>query len=87
MTTYIENLTTKFHVIYVLNINIKFHVNHILFNVRSKNIFFLYIILDYKNLEFKHVINFIVINLSFSRNFTSMGLIMFMLLILTWFVL
>ena len=52
-----------------------------------KTFSFLYIILDYKNLEFKHVINFIVINLSFSRNFTSMGLIMFMLLILTWFML
>ena len=40
LTTYIENLTVKLHVFYVLNTDVKFHANHILFIIRSINLFF-----------------------------------------------
>ena len=43
-----ENLAVEFHVPYVLNMHIKFRSNRILFD---QLIYFLYIILDYKNLK------------------------------------
>ena len=43
-----ENLTVEFHVPYVLNMHIKFRSNRILFD---QLIYFLYTILDYKNLK------------------------------------
>ena len=43
-----ENLTVEFHVPYVLNMHIKFCSKRILFD---QLIYFLYTILDYKNLK------------------------------------
>ena len=59
---YLENLIIRLHVLYILNTHIKFHVNWILFTIRFINLF-LCIILDYKNLKFKYLIDDIVINL------------------------
>ena len=62
MTTYFENLIIELHVLYVLRTYVKIHVNWILFIIRSIT-YFLCIILNYKNLKFKHLIYNIVINL------------------------
>ena len=62
MTTYFENLIIELHVLYVLRTHVKIHVNWILFTIRSIT-YFLCIILNYKNLKFKHLIYNIVINL------------------------
>ena len=61
MTTYFENLIIELHVLYVLRTHVKIHVNWILFTIRSIT-YFLCIILNYKNLKFKHLIYNIVIN-------------------------
>ena len=74
MVSYFLNLTIELHVLYVLNTHIKFYVNWMLFTIRSINLF-LGIILYYKNLKFKHLVDNIVIDLRFSRNFTSMEVI------------
>ena len=62
---YFENLTVKWNILYVLNTYVKFHVNNILFTILSTNLFYIYIyiyiILDYKNLKFKHLIDNIII--------------------------
>ena len=61
MTIYFENLIIELHVLYVLRTHVKIHVNWILFIIRSVT-YFLCIILNYKNLKFKHLIYNIVIN-------------------------
>ena len=40
------------YVLYILNMHIKFRSNQMLFTIRSINLFFLYTILNYKNLKF-----------------------------------
>ena len=62
MTTFFENLTIELHVLYILNTHVKFCVNWMLFTISSINLF-LYIILNYKNLKFKYLIDDIAINL------------------------
>jgi len=64
MTTYFENLIIELHVLYILKTHVKIHVNWILFTIRSIT-YFLCIILNYKNLKFKHLIDNIVIDLLF----------------------
>ena len=54
-----------------LNMHIKFHLNWMLFTIRSIKLF-LCIILDHKNLKFKHLIDDIAINIWYSWNFASM---------------
>jgi len=46
-----ENLTVQFYVPYFLNMHIKFRLNQILFTIQSLT-YFLYTILDHKNLKF-----------------------------------
>ena len=55
-----ENLTVVMHFLYVFNIPFKFYLNRMLFTVQLVNLFFM-IILNYKNLKFKHLINDITI--------------------------
>ena len=50
MVTYFENLNVKLYVLYVLKIYVKFHVNQKLFTIYF---YFLYIILNNKNLKFR----------------------------------
>ena len=64
ITIYFEILTIKLYILYILNTHVKFRAN------RSINLF-LYKILDYNNLKFKHLINDIVINLRSFGNFTN----------------
>ena len=61
MTTYFENIIVELHVFYVLKMNVKFHVNCMLFTFNPE-IYFLCIILDYKNSKFKNLIDDIGIN-------------------------
>ena len=65
-----ENLIVVLHVLYVLNIYVKFHSNRILFTIQSIKLF-KYIILDKKNLKFKHLIDDIAMDLLSSWNFSS----------------
>ena len=62
MVTYFKNSIVELHVIYVLNMNVKFYADQIflLYNLYT---YFLCIILDYKNLKFKHLIDDIAIKL------------------------
>ena len=60
-----EILTVGLHILYVLNTHVKFRSNRILFIIQSINLF-LCIILDPKNLKFKHLINYITINFLYS---------------------
>ena len=62
MTTNFENLTVELHFLYVLNTHVKFSISWILFTIRSINLF-LGIILDYKKLKFKHLIDDIAIDI------------------------
>ena len=71
MTTYFENLTIELHVLYILNTHVKFCVNWMLFTISSINLF-LYIILNYKNLKFKYLIDDIDIDILFFTNLVSM---------------
>ena len=71
MTTYFENLTIELHVLYILNTHVKFCVNWMLFTISSINLF-LYIILNYKNLKFKYLIDDIDIDILFFANLVSM---------------
>ena len=71
MTTYFENLTIELHVLYILNTHVKFLVNWMLFTISSINLF-LYIILNYKNLKFKYLIDDIAIDILFFANLVSM---------------
>ena len=48
--------------LYILNTLVKLYVNKIIFIIRSINLF-LCIILDYKNLKYKHLIDEVAINL------------------------
>ena len=59
-----ENLIVKLH-IFCINIHVKFHSNRMLFTIRSINLF-LYILLDYKILKFKYLIDDITIYFLFS---------------------
>jgi len=56
-----ENLTIGMHFLYVFNIPFKFYLNRMLFTIQLVNLFFM-IILNYKNLKFKHLIDDIVID-------------------------
>ena len=71
MTTFFENLTIELHVLYILNTHVKFLVNWMLFTISSINLF-LYIILNYKNLKFKYLIDDIDIDILFFANLVSM---------------
>ena len=71
MTTFFENLTIELHVLYILNTHVKFLVNWMLFTISSINLF-LYIILNYKNLKFKYLIDYIDIDILFFTNLVSM---------------
>ena len=61
MTTYFENLIVELHALYVFNTHVKFRDNRMLFIIQSINLF-LFIILEYKNLKFKYLINNIAID-------------------------
>ena len=62
-----ENLTVRFYVIYVLNTHVKFHFKlDVIYYSINKLIFFLYIILYYKILKFKYLIDDISIDFLFS---------------------
>ena len=65
-----ENLIVVLHVLYVLNIYVKFHSNRILFTIQSIKLFKC-IILDKKNLKFKHLIDDIAMDLLSFWNFSS----------------
>ena len=70
MVTYFENLTVKLDILYVFNTHVKFYVNQVLFTIRF--IYILCIILYYKDLKFKHLIDNISIDLWFFENFVNM---------------
>ena len=74
MNTYFENLIIGLLDLYILNMYVKFQSIgcYLLFNPKT---YFLCIILDYKNLEFKHLINDIAIDLFFFffGNFVSIN--------------
>ena len=59
-----ENLIVKLYIL-CINIHVKFHSNRILFTIRLINLF-LYILLDYKILKFKYLIDDITIYFLFS---------------------
>ena len=42
MSTYFENLTIEFHILYVLNTYVKFHINQISFTILFINLFLIY---------------------------------------------
>ena len=70
---YFENLNVGLYVVCILNIYVKFQVNRIIFTEWSISfLLLLYIIIDYKNLKFKHLIDDITIDFLFLRNFASM---------------
>ena len=50
----------ELYVFYILSIRFKIRINQMLFTILSIN--FLFIILDYKNLKFRHLINDIIFN-------------------------
>ena len=61
-----ENLTVRFYVIYVLNTHVKSHFKlDVIYYSINKLIFFLYIILYYKILKFKYLIDDISIDFLF----------------------
>ena len=62
MTTYFKNLNAELHDLYALKTYVYFHVNQMLFTIQFINLF-LGIILDYKILKFKHLIDDIVIDI------------------------
>ena len=70
MITNFENLIVVLQVLYVLNKYVKFCLNWMSFTIQSINLF-LCIILDYKNMKFRHLIDHIASDLWFSRNFAS----------------
>ena len=57
--------------LYILNTLVKLYVNKILFIIWSINLF-LCIILDYKSLKYKHLIDEVAINLWYFKNFANM---------------
>ena len=70
MIIYFKNLTVKLHILYVFKTYIKFNINQMFFTIRSiKKKFF--IILDYKNSKFKHLIDDITINIWFYWYFVN----------------
>ena len=71
MTIYFKILIFGLYILYILNMYVKFYVNWILFIIWSIKLF-LFIILYFKILKFKHLIDDIVINLQFFRNFAGM---------------
>ena len=62
MTTYFKNLNAELHDLYVFKTRVYFHVNQMLFTIQFINLF-LGIILDYKILKFKHLIDDIAIDI------------------------
>ena len=73
MNTYFENLTVGSHNLFILNTYVKFHVNQILFIISPST--FLCIILDYKSLKYKHLIDDITIDLCVDTQFCTHDLI------------
>ena len=71
MIIYFENLIIDFH---VLNMHVKFRVNQMLFIIWSINLFFVHNFY-YKDLKFKHLIDYIAIDFLFFRNFVSIKFI------------
>ena len=61
-----ENLTVRFYVIYVLNTHVKFHFKLDIIYYSINKLIFLYIILYYKILKFKYLIDDISIDFLFS---------------------
>ena len=61
MSVNFENLIVEFYVLYVINMHIKFRSIQVLVTARLKT-YFLYIILNYINLKFKHLIDNITID-------------------------
>ena len=59
------------YALYIHNTHVKFRVNWMLFIIWSINLF-LCIILAYKNLKFEHLLNAIIIDFLFSRDFARM---------------
>ena len=64
MSTYFENLTIKFHILYIFNTYVKFRINQIFFCYFIHKLIlyiyiymFIYIILYHKNMKFKHLID------------------------------
>ena len=59
MSTYFENLTIKFHILYIFNTYVKFRINQILFIILFINLLYIYIyiILYHKNMKFKYLID------------------------------
>ena len=62
MITNFENLIVVLQVLYVLNKYVKFCLNWMSFTIQSINLF-LCIILDYKNMNFRHLIDHIASDL------------------------
>ena len=56
------NLTVEFYVLYIFKTHVKFPANLMLFTIQPIDLF-LCIILDYKNLKFKYLIDDLTINL------------------------
>ena len=71
MAIYFKILTFGLYILYILNMYVKFYFNRILFIIWSIKLL-LFIILYFKILKFKHLIDDIAINLQFFRNFAGM---------------
>ena len=64
MIIYFKILIIKLHVLYTINKYVKFLVNRMLLTIQFINLFFhAYIILNYKNLKFKLLIDKIAIDI------------------------
>ena len=64
MIIYFKNLIVRLYVLYTINTYVKFLVNRMLFTIQFINLFFhACIILNYKNLKFKLLIDKITIDL------------------------
>ena len=68
-----KNLTVESYILYVLNTHVKIYSKISVIYYYINKIIFLYIILDYKNMKFKHLINVIVIDLWTSWKFACMA--------------
>ena len=67
-----ENLTIRLHSFYIFNMHVKLCSNRMLFIIQSTNLF-LCIILEYKNLKFKHLIDDIGIDFLIFLKFCKNG--------------
>ena len=67
---YFKILIIRLRILYTFNTHIKFCINWMLFTIWFIT-YFLCIILNYKNLQFKQLIDNIIMNLWYSENFVS----------------